>query len=98
MSLLPVSPFPAVVSSVWKVTVRVALAASAGSTDDDQMVTPWHKHQEAHNQDGNDPTGPHVADAARQQKAACHDESNANQKLQGGADDGLVRNLSRVVV
>lgn len=62
------------------------------------MITPWHKHQEAHNQDGNDPAGPHVADAAGQQKAARHDESSANQKLQAGTDDGLVRNLSRVVV
>ena len=62
------------------------------------MVTPWHKHQEAHNQDGNDPAGPHVADVARQQKAARHNESSANQKLQGGTDDGLVMNLSRVVV
>lgn len=86
------------VLTVWKVTVRVVQAASAGSVDDDQMVTPWHKEQDAHNQDDNGPAGPHVPDVAGQQKAARQDQSGADQSLQGGTDDGLVRNLSRAFV
>lgn len=62
------------------------------------MVTPWHKDQDAHNQDSDGPADPHVADVAGQQKAARQDESGANQKLQGSTDDGLERNLSRALV
>lgn len=86
------------VLAVWKVTVRVGLAASAGSVDNDQVVTPGHKHQDAYNQNCSGPACPHVTDVASQQKAAYDDESGTNQKLQGGAEDGLGRNLYRAFV